>query len=461
MRQKAILIIALIVLILNPIFSTKSLAEGDIRQVEGTGKAVLGNGITLEQAEQIALIMAKRNALEKLGSFIISKTDVKNYQLAKDEVTAISAGIVKLVPGLKKVEREVTDGDIIIKVTAAFEIDEQDFEKRIQEYVEESSSSKDIKKLVDRVNQLEKKLEDMASSKNTNYEEAKIQIDEVEQSYQDLSNALLFSGKKIFASINDQRVKRLNRLKVYLTKLKKVADPYKTLKLSITDKPKVEDKGEGKIGITVPVKAEMDQDYYRQTLTITEKYKTDLYTSDDELDNINEEVLGKNDILFRAPLLIVFLNKNEEVLAYYNHEYTYLEIHLHHSDLEMHNELKGPFLDINSYKIPWDNMESNNSWYRLLPEKVVKEISSIRAIYAKKLLEENFEEYYDRYSNYSYIYKTLPVPLSKMMLTEEDVIGLLDWRIQKVEKKIEELKDNLRSKQEKDENEDGSWDFEY
>ena len=43
----------------------------------------------------IALEQVKRLLLEEFGTFLISETDVKNFQLTKDKVTVLTAGIVK------------------------------------------------------------------------------------------------------------------------------------------------------------------------------------------------------------------------------------------------------------------------------------------------------------------------------------------------------------------------------
>jgi hypothetical protein len=42
----------------------------------------------------IALEQVKRALLEQLGTYLISETEVKNYQMTKDIVTTLTAGIV-------------------------------------------------------------------------------------------------------------------------------------------------------------------------------------------------------------------------------------------------------------------------------------------------------------------------------------------------------------------------------
>ncbi|MCX5830998.1 MAG: tetratricopeptide repeat protein [Deltaproteobacteria bacterium] len=63
----------------------------------------------------IALEQVKRLLLEELGSYLVSQTEVKNYQISRDQVNAITAGIVKT-----EVLKENWDGKtfyIIAKIT--------------------------------------------------------------------------------------------------------------------------------------------------------------------------------------------------------------------------------------------------------------------------------------------------------------------------------------------------------
>ena len=44
----------------------------------------------------IALEQVKRLVLEELGTYLLSETRIKNYQLNKDEITVITAGTVRI-----------------------------------------------------------------------------------------------------------------------------------------------------------------------------------------------------------------------------------------------------------------------------------------------------------------------------------------------------------------------------
>jgi hypothetical protein len=171
------------------------------------------------------------------------------------------------------------------------------------------------------------------------------------------------------------------------------------------------------------------------------------------VDNITKDVLGPNFPLLQTPIIITFLNDQQEVVAFYWMEDFNLYYQLHYINLDIYNEYKGAMMDISwsNIDIPWDNKEYELSLYRELPEEIVKEITNIKIIYSKYGAdyfedESNYETYYHRYyrgyESNSYIYSTLPFKISELRFGIEDIISSLEQKIGKVEAKIESLKDN-------------------
>ena len=123
--------------------------------VSGNGNAIIGNGITLEEAEQIALTKAKRDALDKMGSYIESRTVIdsvveeieesgqnaneektlKVRQIVRDNISSMSAGIVKIKPGTKNVKKEMNNENFVVKVEAIFLISQKELAAKIDEYI--------------------------------------------------------------------------------------------------------------------------------------------------------------------------------------------------------------------------------------------------------------------------------------------------------------------------------------
>ncbi len=84
---------ALILLALSGLMLQSAAAE--IKVIEADSVYVLGDKDSKLDARRIATQEAKRKALELAGTFVASLTEVKEYRLSKDEVTAYTAGIIE------------------------------------------------------------------------------------------------------------------------------------------------------------------------------------------------------------------------------------------------------------------------------------------------------------------------------------------------------------------------------
>lgn len=89
----------------------------------------------------ISLLQVKRLLLEKLGTYIETKTEVVDYQITKDEITTLSAGIVKT-----EILEEKWDGKIY-SLTAKIDADPVSVAKAIKEMKGSREGEEKIKKL--------------------------------------------------------------------------------------------------------------------------------------------------------------------------------------------------------------------------------------------------------------------------------------------------------------------------
>ncbi|MCX8084277.1 MAG: DUF4384 domain-containing protein [Calditerrivibrio sp.] len=64
---------------------------------EAEGYACLNEDRTKKQVEEIALNEAKRNAIEHVATYIQSETEIKNFQLKKDLITAYSKAQINIL----------------------------------------------------------------------------------------------------------------------------------------------------------------------------------------------------------------------------------------------------------------------------------------------------------------------------------------------------------------------------
>jgi len=88
MVQFAAIIVSSILLFSSP-------ASAEIKVIEADSTYVLGDNDSKVNARRIATQEAQRKALEQSGTFLASITQVKEYKLTKDEVTAYAAGVVE------------------------------------------------------------------------------------------------------------------------------------------------------------------------------------------------------------------------------------------------------------------------------------------------------------------------------------------------------------------------------
>ena len=107
----------------------------------------------------ISLLQVKRLLLEKLGTYIETKTEVANYQITKDEITALSAGIIKT-----EILKEKWDGKIY-SLTAKIDADPDSVAKAIKEMKGSRDGEEKINKLenvnekyIEQINELKEEL---------------------------------------------------------------------------------------------------------------------------------------------------------------------------------------------------------------------------------------------------------------------------------------------------------------
>lgn len=68
--------------------------RADVQEIEATGRYHLGDNDTRIDGHRLALMDAKRNALEKVGTYVESITEVKDFQLTRDDIKTYTAGII-------------------------------------------------------------------------------------------------------------------------------------------------------------------------------------------------------------------------------------------------------------------------------------------------------------------------------------------------------------------------------
>lgn len=143
------------IIILLLFFVTVTLAQ----TVNTDGYALIGNGVTLEEAERIALNDAQQKAINSLGVFLESETLVINNMLSKDEINTITGAIIK--SAILKSEKIVVKNNFVLKLSVMTEIDKNSFENALKNYQDRSKDKATIKNLIQMIDELQKRLLNM------------------------------------------------------------------------------------------------------------------------------------------------------------------------------------------------------------------------------------------------------------------------------------------------------------
>lgn len=130
-------------------------------------KYTMGDNDTKNDAKRICFLEAKRLAIEKAGTYIESSTEIKNFNLTRDEIKTFAGAIVKVE--IASEEIKFVGENQIIFMTVKADVDIGSFRERVKQI----KSDRELeKKVIDQQRQLQglednlKKLQQQLTSKN-------------------------------------------------------------------------------------------------------------------------------------------------------------------------------------------------------------------------------------------------------------------------------------------------------
>ena len=128
--MRTVLVTFLTILMLLPVT-----AMGEILTIKHTVKQTFGGGQSADDARIYAMAKAKREALEKAGTYIESLTVVQNSKVEKDEILALTAGVLKAeVISQKNYHTEDAFGiEIVVNVVVDTSVLEERVKKQLQD----------------------------------------------------------------------------------------------------------------------------------------------------------------------------------------------------------------------------------------------------------------------------------------------------------------------------------------
>ncbi len=150
-------------------------------------KYMMGDNDSKNDARRICFLEAKRKILDRAGIYIESRTEAKDYQLTKDEISAYSAAILKV--SIEKEEWKVVGENMAVLISVKAEVDTDRVNKRLKEIRQDSDlqdrivkQQTQLDKLELRIAELQKMLETKDKAKaNTLRDERKTILNNIEE----------------------------------------------------------------------------------------------------------------------------------------------------------------------------------------------------------------------------------------------------------------------------------------
>ncbi len=147
-------------------------AMGEILTVTHTVKQTFGGGQSPDDARISGIALAKREALEKAGTYIESLTVVQNSKVEKDEILAIAAGVLRAeVVSQKNYHTDDAFGmEIVVNVVVDTSLLEERVKKQLQDrthLTQLQDTQKREKELLQKVAQLEEENRELSAKKQS------------------------------------------------------------------------------------------------------------------------------------------------------------------------------------------------------------------------------------------------------------------------------------------------------
>ena len=147
-------------------------AIGEILTIKQTVKQTFGGGQSADDARIYGIAKAKREALEKAGTYIESLTIVQNSKVEKDEILALTAGVLRAEVVFQK--NYASDDAFGIEIVVNVVVDTSVLEERVKKQLQDRThltqlkdTQKREKELLQRVAQLEEENRKLTAEKQS------------------------------------------------------------------------------------------------------------------------------------------------------------------------------------------------------------------------------------------------------------------------------------------------------
>lgn len=118
--------------------------QSGVEEIEVTGRYYLGDNDTRIDGHRLALMDAKRTALEKAGTYVESISEVKDFQLTRDDIRTYTAGIVE-VTETDEPKYELIGKQERCTVTVKVRVDKDEVAKKIAALRKDKEATQQLK----------------------------------------------------------------------------------------------------------------------------------------------------------------------------------------------------------------------------------------------------------------------------------------------------------------------------
>ena len=133
-------------------------AQAEVRTLSATGEYRMGDNDTKTDAKRLALLDAKRLALEQVGTYLEGVTEVKNLSVTRDEIRSYTAGIVEVV---EQATHTALDGETtVVRVDVTVKVDTSDVAKQLREVRKNEQAKEDLLRAKAEADLLRKELDE-------------------------------------------------------------------------------------------------------------------------------------------------------------------------------------------------------------------------------------------------------------------------------------------------------------
>jgi hypothetical protein len=187
--------------------------EPVLRVVNASAEYRMGDHDTRTDATRMAIEAAKRQALEQVATYLESVTEVKNFDLTRDEIRTYSAGIVTVLN--QQTRTRLEDGTIVVHVDLTAQVDEDEAILAINALRDNEHASKELVSLRAETEQLRQQLDaanlTLAAAKTAEQVHA-LTVERQQVLNQMQADALVAQALTGYAYVTPARVQQINDL---------------------------------------------------------------------------------------------------------------------------------------------------------------------------------------------------------------------------------------------------------